>query len=509
MAIYIFNLLVGYRPCGVDNAQAYRAKMLDHFSASVRYVFTELPGMREIDYYSGLGIPTDEMLCAHRYFTDNHSLKQSGKVKAKLEELKECLHYTEARQEGNGIRILKNGEVIADIVLAGERKDCFERILYFKQGKIVSAEVYTSGLSYAEYYVTAVADNETHAKLTRRTFFNIDGSVAYEQIFSESGAHYLFPNGACITKSEFIGEFVKRLGLTENDIVLLDRFSQFDFIQPLFRFGNRAQFIAVIHSGHYFEKNENPYRLYLNEDYFYLLKYTQFVDTIVVSTQEQKEELAEKLREYEKEVPRIEVIPAGGLDRLRYPEAERRPYSLLAVSRLDKLKRIHWIFKAVIKAHQKNPEICLDVYGSGNMSYVSELQRMVEENKAQQYIRFMGYMDVTEIYRNYEVLLSASLLETLGLSVLEAVGSGTAVIALNVKYGNRLLVHSGENGYLIDIDPPNAKEDGQQIDDMAEKIVEIFRDRKQLEKFHLQSYAIAKDFLLSKVEEKWKTLLER
>mgnify|MGYP002509176014 CR=1 FL=1 len=35
---------------------------------------------------------------------------------------------------------------------------------------------------------------------------------------------------------------------------------------------------------------------------------------------------------------------------------------------------------------------------------------------------------------------------------MEAIGSGTAVIGLNVKYGNRLFVHSEENGYLVDFD---------------------------------------------------------
>ena len=48
---------------------------------------------------------------------------------------------------------------------------------------------------------------------------------------------------------------------------------------------------------------------------------------------------------------------------------------------------------------------------------------------------------MTEIYKNYEVYVSASLLETLGLSIMEAVGSGMALIGLNVKYGNQVFIH--------------------------------------------------------------------
>ena len=119
----------------------------------------------------------------------------------------------------------------------------------------------------------------------------------------------------------------------------------------------------------------------------------------------------------------------------------------------------------------------------------------------------MGYADVTEVYKDYEVFLSSSLLETLGLSVMEAVGSGMAAIGLNVKYGNRLFIHPGENGYLVDADPENVGDGERQIEDMAGKIVEIFRDRERLEVFHRRSYEIAGEFLSSKIQEKWKRLL--
>ncbi len=90
---------------------------------------------------------------------------------------------------------------------------------------------------------------------------------------------------------------------------------------------------------------------------------------MVVSTERQKEELAEKLREYGCPVPEIAVIPAGGLQKLRYPEGERRPGSVLSVSRMDPRKKIEWIIRSVVKAHEKNPEIYLDIYGRGEAGY--------------------------------------------------------------------------------------------------------------------------------------------
>lgn len=84
-------------------------------------------------------------------------------------------------------------------------------------------------------------------------------------------------------------------------------------------------------------------------------------------------------------------------------------------------------------AHERNPEISLDIYGSGE--YEQELCRIVEENSAQQYIHFAGYQNVTEIYKNYEVFLTASFHESFGLAMLEAVSSGLAMIGWDAKYG--------------------------------------------------------------------------
>ncbi|XCP84454.1 glycosyltransferase [Roseburia hominis] len=229
---------------------------------------------------------------------------------------------------------------------------------------------------------------------------------------------------------------------------------------------------------------------------------------MVVSTQEQKDELIEKLQEYECHVPNVEVIPAGGIGHLRYPAGKRKPYSLVSVSRLNPQKKVDWIIRSVVKAHEINPSILLDIYGSGKNDYIYFLQNIVCENHAQDYICFKGHMDVTEIYRDYEVFIAASTMETLGLSVMEAIGSGAAVIGLDVKYGNRLFVRPGQNGYLVDYNHVGIDVDENKlIDGMAERIVEIFEDEERLEEFHRVSYEIAKNFSTEIIREKWEKLL--
>ncbi len=508
MAIYVFSLAVGFAPNGVDNAQGYRALMLKGFFNPVYHVFTELPKRGDISRYRKAGIKVEQMLSLNSYFTDNHTLGLSVRVDDKLVELEALLQYTGVEYREREIKLIKDGSYLASILLEEEDKEHLYAINYYNNGRLLRTENYTDGITYIDYYVTAESAKGSYAKEVRRTFYNKNGAVAYDQIFEGNKEWYLFPNGRRCTKSEFICEFIRKLDLKEDDIVLLDRSAQFSFVQPLFQFGNRARFIAVLHADHYFEKGEYTSWLYLNGDYYYWFKYSGKIDTMVVSTDEQKEALTEKLREYNCDIPKIKVIPAGGVNCLRYPEKGRRSFSLLSVSRLHECKRIDWVIWGVIEAHRRNPHISLDIYGCGGQQHTQYLKDIVAENDANSYIRFMGHRNVTDVYKDYEVYLSASLKETLGLSIMEAVGSGLAVIGLNVKYGNRLFIHPEENGYLVDFDLNYVRgDDSALIHEIADRITEIFEDDARLKRFHQHSYEIAADFSWDIIKEKWRKLL--
>lgn len=507
MAIYVFSLLVGYAPNGVDYAQGYRAGIFSKLSCPVRYIFADLPGRHDIDFYKKLGINEEDMFSMWHYLLDHTTLRSTVKAKGKLAELMETLQIREVDYQGSEIRLMKEDLVIATLVLVPGDRDHLLCIHYFDQGKLIRTEMYTDQIAYTDYFATAVSECGLYAKRTKRTYYHKNGSVAYEQIFAGDRIWYVFPDGRILTKTEFIEEFMKKLDLSEQDIILVDRFAQFDYVQPLFQWKQKARVIVVMHAGHYFEAGESAYTINFNQDYNYLFKYSGKIDSIVVSTQQQKEELTEKLLEYECTVPDIKVIPAGFVDYLRHSDRGRKNCSMVSVSRIQWHKKIHWLIESAIKAHQVNENISLDIYGSGNFDYINLMKGMVEKYYAQSYIRFLGHQDVTEVYKNYEVFLTASTFETLGLSILEAISSGTAVIGLDVKYGSRLLIHPGENGYLIDFDP-GSSEESEIVDRMAEKMIEIFADPERLEKFHERSYEIASRFTVQDVEDRWRKFVQ-
>lgn len=81
---------------------------------------------------------------------------------------------------------------------------------------------------------------------------------------------------------------------------------------------------------------------------------------------------------------------------------------------------------------------------SGNDEYTSYLQNIVKDAGADDYIHFKGRCNLEKIYPHYELFASFSLWETFGLSLMEAVGDGLAMVGLDVRYGNRLFIHPDE-----------------------------------------------------------------
>ena len=157
-----------------------------------------------------------------------------------------------------------------------------------------------------------------------------------------------------------------------------------------------------------------------------------------------KRSLEAFLKEYDCFVPHIAAIPPGAIPEGKLKSKNNRwQGSIISASRLSPRKGIDILIKSVIKAHEINQTINLDIYGSGNDEYTSYLQNIVKDAGADDYIHFKGRCNLEKIYPHYELFASFSLWETFGLSLMEAVGDGLAMVGLDVRYGNRLFYTSG------------------------------------------------------------------
>ena len=93
-----------------------------------------------------------------------------------------------------------------------------DRAEFVVNGMLVRKDYYSYVRTFSEYY----APYENRAKLYKRQFYNEDGSIAYKEYIDGESSVYVFEDARLYSKQEFVAYFMKKLHLTEQDIVIID-----------------------------------------------------------------------------------------------------------------------------------------------------------------------------------------------------------------------------------------------------------------------------------------------
>lgn len=499
MRIFDFTLMNGYEFSGVDVAQGFRAKLFKKNNIDIKFIFMNLPTQRDLDLYINQGIDRDQIISKEIYLTGRMDMRLSTKKDILIS--KEIIDHDDIIEKDNITYLIENNKKKCEIICDDENN--IMSASYYKDERIIFTSFYFDSLAYTELYGTS--DHEIgESQLERRLFWNTDGKLVFEQVFDADKIKYVFSDGQVMDNQEFVIYFIKKLALNENDICIMDRGGYLDYIRPLFEFGNRAEFICVLHSDQYYELNENIGSLYMNYEYYYWFKYSQVIDTFIVATEEQRIALINKLKEYDRYIPSISVIPPGAIEAQKCITENRKKYSIISASRIEETKGIDLLIAGVIEAHKYNPYIYLDIYGEGLREYIGYLNNVISSHNAWDYIHFKGRQNVKALYQYYEVYASFSRFESFGLSLMEAAGNGLAMIGLDTRYGNRLFIKNEQNGYLID---GNLMDKEALVKKIGMAIVKIFEDEDRLKLFHEKSYEIASSYTEENVGKKWMELL--
>ena len=233
-----------------------------------------------------------------------------------------------------------------------------------------------------------------------------------------------------------------------------------------------------------------------------MFNHAHLIDFYVVATTDQKAVLQQQFEMYKGISPKIYTIPVGSIQYFKFQQ-QRQPYSIITASRLANEKHIDWLIKAVVQAHKINPHIIFDIYGEG--AEKKKLKQLIDSTKANSYIHLKGHVDLTEVYKNYQLYLSGSTSEGFGLTLMEAVGSGLGMIGFDVYYGNTTFIKIGKNGFRVPIDISNINESSI-VADLANKILYFFEHDSEC--FREQSYKIAETYLIENIQKKWKNLID-
>ena len=312
MSVYLFGQVKEYDLAGLDYRQTYQQQVLGKLPQQALYVCAQLPEQKDMELYRRAGVCAEQVLGVHRYLADHCEMTASVRAKDKLEELKDSLQATGVEERESEIWLIRDGCVIATIALEEGNREYCRGIYYYSFTRLIRAEYYQDGIAYAEYFKTAESERGLYAKLVRRSFYNRDGSAAYDQIFAGDQEWYLFPDGRRCSKPQLMAEFVRRLNLSAEDIVVLDETVPNELTQAVFTYGKAARIAAVVHAGCSLAKGSDHNEALFTEYPYRWFRYAEALDLMVVSTKEQRGKLIQELEAYHCKVPDIQVYSVEG-----------------------------------------------------------------------------------------------------------------------------------------------------------------------------------------------------
>lgn len=497
MTVYNINRGIGWASSGVEYAQAYRANLLRQTGVDIKFIFTDMFRMENIEHMTrNIGFHDEEIIWLYSYFTDFRIAPTTYTI----EELERTFPVEKWRlvKESKMIRYYFDElGVYANAYLRFENRDIVQRVEYVSRGKLIRKDYFTYGRLFSEYY--SPVNNEAH--LYMRRFYNEDGTEALVEIIDGDTDVYKIGNRTIFSKPRFIAYFISCLDLKEGDIMIIDRATEIG--QAVLREHGKAKIGSVVHAEHYSPNNVTDYTILWNNYYEYEFSHADQLDFFITSTDAQARILSRQMLKYQNMSPKIVTIPVGSLDELKKPEGKRRKHAMITASRLASEKHIDWLVRATVEAHKKVPDISLDIYGSGGEE--TKLQAMIKLLQADGYIRLMGHKQLADVYKEYEAYAAASTSEGFGLTLLEAVGSGLPMIGFDVHYGNQTFIVPEENGYLIPYDKSSSTD--EKIELLSQAMVRLFTEA-DLNKFSHKSYEIAGEYLTAKVVERWSRLIE-
>lgn len=493
--VYNFNLGIGWASSGVEYAQAYRGEIFRRLGIPAKFIFIDMFPRDNIEHLTrNIGFLDSEIIWLYSYFTD-YPIEPVSFTKSDFESMIPDDEYDFRREKATATYSFQKKNRYIKVYFTTEESNLIHRAEYVVNGCLIRKDYFTSGRLYSEYF----APFEDAAHLYQRRFFNRDNTLAYEEIIDGDDVMYRFPDEIFYSKEEFVAYFVRKLMIKNDDTVLIDRMTGIG--QAILQNVHDAKIGIMIHADHYSKKSTTDDYILWNNYYEYSFAMHKHIDFYVAATPVQKNYIEEQFEKYYSVKPKVYAIPVGNLDEIRRGD-KRRCGSIISASRLAAEKHIDWAIRACVLAKEKVPELKYDIYGEGTTK--GELRELIKKLGADDYITLMGQQNLKEKYKEYELYLSASQSEGFGLSLMEAIGSGDALIGFDVPYGNPTFIREGKNGFLIDVH--EGMKEQEKVKLLAECIVKYFNecDKKSFEE---ESYRISKAYSIEEVSALWQKLL--
>ena len=185
---------------------------------------------------------------------------------------------------------------------------------------------------------------------------------------------------------------------------------------------------------------------------------------------------------------------SNGIDIKKFPYSKRkkRKPTFISTSRLVESKHIDTLLKAFSIFKKRGVEGEFIILGKGPEE--KKLKEYTIKNKLSEYVQFKGFVNPETIIKEYQksdAFLTASTIETEGITTLEAMSTGLPVIGVDAR-ATPLLVKKG-TGFIAPVG------DEKKIAEYMEKLAKDYKLRQKMGK---AASKIAEKYELKKMNKK-------
>lgn len=179
---------------------------------------------------------------------------------------------------------------------------------------------------------------------------------------------------------------------------------------------------------------------------------------------------------------------------------QRVPGKIIAVARVDAVKQLSHLIRAVIDLKPRLPQLDLSIYGNNtDEKENTKLQALVKNANAQNYIHFCGFeQDLSAVYDSAQLEVLTSKNEGFAMALAEAQAHGCPVLSYDINYGPNEIVQNGRSGLLIQANDQHA---------LKERLFELMKHPGLLYKYSQGAYLAAERFSFAKIEDNWRNFL--
>ena len=174
---------------------------------------------------------------------------------------------------------------------------------------------------------------------------------------------------------------------------------------------------------------------------------------------------------------------------------------IIAVGRLHPVKDFETLIYVFDKVVKKIKDATLTIVGGGEE--YEKLKSLTIELGIQEKVKITGMVSknqVREYLLNSDIYVMTSITECFPMVLLEAAACGLPLVSFDVPVGPKAIIKENENGYLIK---------NRNQDEMAQKIVELLNNKKELSEFGEKSKEESFHYIPSEIMKRWDAIFEK